>query len=778
MQREKAINISDFKKLPIEETKKIPEKRRKSPKDTRWDEMTERERAALKKRQQRIDRFKSQEKRFLELKESGKLKEIFEEKEDKKRNYKKNEKKIIDKMMNAMFKKTIEKNKLEKEATEQEIIEVLKNNRIDQIIIGGEKVKNKEGKNVTGYSPDLDARTALYILDNYNIKGDKAYNEKALVSIINKDNSGQDLIPNKKGLKIFLDVGGTWMKVEKNGEATTLRLDHHGSGKGEKTSSAKMLFDLMRKGKLVKEIPGWLSKFINSVNEIDNLSYLDKKDDKKRKTFTESYFRNEWPNSLFALAEKNIPFSKLIELFESKLIKDPSVPFTKEELDGKLGKTIIGDKTIAELCKEKAEKVEETIKSIKNSEKHLSAMGIDTKNTIVGDIVYHNFPEMEYKNGKKFINTIPEKLDFIGTKALGKDTYISWNEKKQSFFIDSFHPNLSKIIKALNEKDPGCALDVRGTMVFGTINKLTEEEFLDIIDPKILKNSKIKKQEDISNEKEAIWTEKNELERQKLMAEIEQIKNEIIDIDREIEKIKQEEAEEEIISENTENEEVTPVEEKETTNDTTVQEETLNNEVPVEPNENIIDTETPEILEEPIISLEESSVVPTTETNEAQEDDLENTQTVEEDSVEVPSKTTEGNEIKKSYSFEEINDEIKQYFLEQQNVTEIKNLKVIYQDNQISISGSIEMNLVVNGKNTTDKINLIKLTLANKGETIETTEINTLTGYANSLRQNPRVIEMIKKIENIPNAIIQSIEEKEGRKIEKINIEGKELIIL
>lgn len=770
MTRERLIKISDLQELkkqfPPEKASKSPQGKRKSPKKERWDNMTQKGQKRLEKKRQKIDRAKSDQKKFMDLKESGKLKELIENKEAKKKDYLKKEQAIIDKLMSALLKQNIEKEKLEKEAAEEEmeeilknnktmdtqlkqnietrkleketieeeIAEILKNNKINQIIVGGEKTKDKNGEKITGFKPDLDALTALYLLDNYNEKEKDTYGDRSVVTIINKDNTGQNKIPNKDGLTIFLDVGGTWMQVEKNGEATTLHLDHHGSGKGEKTSGTKMVFDLLNKGKILKDVPEWLKKFVNSVNEIDNLSYLDKKDNKKRKIFNESYFRNEWPNSFLALAEKDIPFKKLIELCESKTIKDPSVPFTKEELEGKLGKTKIGEKTIAELCNEKKEQVKKTIRSIKNSEKHLSKMDIDTKNTVLGDIVYHNFPEMEYANGKKFINTIPEKLDFIGTKALGKDTFISWNEEKGSFFIDSFHPNLDKIIKTLNEKDPGCAIDVRGNMVFGKINKLTEEEFLNIIDPKILKNSKIMNSEKSSEKNEVVWTEENEKERQKLIEEIEKLKNEISGLDTEIEKLK-----------NTE--EIEDVSEINTTEDETISELTI-----PEPNVDV-----KEVITED-----------------------KNTESVNHENIKNETRdTSDENELEeKSYSFEEIIDDVKQYISGQENVKEVSNLKVAYRDNQITISGNIEMNLIINGKDKTDKINLIKLTLVNKDETIKLLEISTLTGYADSLTQNPRVIEMKKIIEDMPNIIIKSIEEKEGRKIKKITIEGKELIVL
>ena len=82
---------------------------------------------------------------------------------------------------------------------------------------------------------------------------------------------------------------------------------------------------------------------------------------------------------------------------------------------------------------------------------------------------------------------IMDHLAFKATKALGYDTYISWNRLKGTFFINSFNPNLGDIVKKLNEVAPGCTTDVRGVMVFGKINNLTEQQFLKIIGPNIKK---------------------------------------------------------------------------------------------------------------------------------------------------------------------------------------------------------------------------------------------------------------------------------------------------
>ncbi|MEI6580753.1 MAG: hypothetical protein WCO07_01110 [bacterium] len=473
--------ISTFKKL-------IKRKDRgDSTIDKMLSEKTPEERATLKERQEKIQESKQQEK---DLKKAQKQKGgILSIRKDKK-----SEELAYDKLISGIFDENLTKEKLEKEATEEEIIDLLKNKKIDQTIIGGEKIPDPENpkskEKIFALTPDLDALTAQFILNNYNKKTlGETYNEGAVTSLIGKDGSGQDLIENKNGLKIFLDVGGSWMRVETEGETKTIYLDHHGEGKREPTSGTKMLYEMMKKAEILKEIPTWLKRFINFVNEVDNLTYLQNKDRNGKNTFDENYFKKVWPNSLYAIAEKGIPFKTLISLCESGKIKDPSIPFTQEEINGELGKIKIEDKTIKELCEEKAKLARYTVDvGIENAMKYAKSSRLNLDSSSLGKIVYHNYPKivLDPKTKKYKPNIIIDNMAFKATKATGNDTYVSWNQEKGTFFINSFHPNLSKIVEKLNTLDPECAKDIRGTMVFGKIKNLTEEEFLKTIDPKIL----------------------------------------------------------------------------------------------------------------------------------------------------------------------------------------------------------------------------------------------------------------------------------------------------
>ncbi|MFA5840913.1 MAG: hypothetical protein WC847_01410 [Candidatus Paceibacterota bacterium] len=373
-----------------------------------------------------------------------------------------------------------------------EIAELLKNNRINQVVIHGQKkiIEQDRIKNeVLTFDSDLDARTALFLLNEYNKKSlEETYEKDAVTSLVPKGGSEKNLTEKKKGLKIFIDVGGNWLSIEKDNETTTIHIDHHGTGKREPTSATKMMYEIMGKADLLKENPEWLSRFVNFVNEVDNLTYLEKKDKEGKKIFNQKYFEEKWPYTFYALAGKMQP-DVLLELYKSGKIEDLSAPLTEEQLKGEIGAIKTKDNiSIAKACTEQAKTVEATILGIKNAIKYAKEQKLNLNSTSLGSVVYHNFPRIKTAKGGQKFNLIPNYLGFIGTKALGFDTYVCWNEKKKEFFINSTNPNLSSVVEELNKAAPGSAIDVRGVMVFGKNKEnLTEEQFLNTVDPNIQK---------------------------------------------------------------------------------------------------------------------------------------------------------------------------------------------------------------------------------------------------------------------------------------------------
>ncbi|MFZ2205660.1 MAG: hypothetical protein WAV23_03660 [Minisyncoccia bacterium] len=440
---------------------------------------------ASDKRQEALNKFeKENSKKTIVTKEEDKV-EVKTETNEPLMDDNKEETPVV--IENSVDLKTESKIETEEE-TEERIVEILKNNKISEVIVsaGNKRIKNEKqakllggkiGDPIATFNQDLDSQTSLLLLNDFNKnKPEEIYNEGAKSTIIDIRKGEMEPKEKVEGVRVFLDTGGSWLKLEEDGKTTTLRIDHHGTGQRKPTSGTKMMYRILEKAGLLKEKPEWLNKFVNFVNDFDNLSYLENEDAKKPRTFNENYFRNKWPDSLYSMAEK-IPYNTLLELVRSGKIKDPSVPFTQEELEGELGKTKVGEFSIAELCKKsRTEDVEQTITGIKNAKK--------IENTSLGKVVYHDFRPIKEKDGNSYKpNQIPNNRAFIGTKALGYDTFVSWSKNKsnKTFFINSKHPNLGKVIEKLNEVDPGCASEIRGVMVFGKIKNLTEKQFLDII---------------------------------------------------------------------------------------------------------------------------------------------------------------------------------------------------------------------------------------------------------------------------------------------------------
>jgi len=417
------------------------------------------------------------------------------------------------------IKKTREINKSrEKVTTMSQIVELFKNNKIDEVIVASEKT-NIPGKKETvqGLKPDLDAYMALYLLNEYNKKPlNEVYNENSKTTV--KKKNGEEINGGKKELLdqiktygeeekdetsskliVYVDTGGEWLKIKKDGVVSTVYIDHHGHGTKQATSGTKMMLEIMRKADMLKELPPWMTKLINFTNDIDNLSYIGKKDRNKQRTFNESYLRNEWPNSLYALAEKQIPFETLIEMFKSGLIKDPTKPFTEKELAGDIGNFMVGEISIRDLCKQKMAEVSDCLENgISKAIKQNKTIDIKLETTELGKIIYHNF----FKE-KGIKNTIPNHLAMKATIAKGYDSFVSWSKKNNEFYINAIDSkSLVDIAKRLNEKFPGCANEIRGKFIFGKINEMTEEEFLEIVGLKTINNEEKEKREALLKQKE------------------------------------------------------------------------------------------------------------------------------------------------------------------------------------------------------------------------------------------------------------------------------------
>ena len=426
------------------------------------------------------------------------------------------------------------------------IVELLKNNKIDEIVVAGDKVKlpkkTPEAKDefVQGLKPDFDTLVSLYLLNECNLKNpdkktpEEIYNDYAKTSIVKKGGEeigegkleklmGKYELPenNESKLIVYIDNGGKWLSVEKDGKTTTVYIDHHGSGKRPPTSAAKTMMNLMKEAGILKNVGPWLRGLVDTADNIDNLTYVKEEDKKGNRIFDENYFRTRWFKSLPALVEKQIPFEILISLCEEEIIKNPSVePFTDEELKGQLGNTLIktneGEFSIRELCEKRKKDVSngkngalESIGNIINNNRERK-LNLGTKD--FGKIVYQDYSKNKFTKGMNFI---AGDLAIKATVAKGYDTFINLSTKKskdgyKTFYITSIKSDkIVELAKRLNEADPNCATEIRGTFIFGKTKTLTEEQFLNIIDPKILNTEKVEK----TNPTEEGLTEKEKNEK-------------------------------------------------------------------------------------------------------------------------------------------------------------------------------------------------------------------------------------------------------------------------
>ncbi len=455
-----------------------------------------------------------------------------------------------------------------------EIAELFEKGKISQVVVHAkedlepEVGENGETPGLT-FAPDHDSRLALYLLNDFNKKtGGKMYSNGAKSSLIIKGGNEKNLQGKHTGLIVFIDVGGRWLEIqdEKGKKTKYVFIDHHGSQKGIQTSSAEMMYEILRRAGLLKENRKWMENLVKTVTDNDNLLYLGEKDAEGKKVFNSKHFREVWPRSLRGMAGE-IPFNVLLDLFKSGKIKDPSKVFTEEELEGELGKISWPEnwnkknpdgtiekrtvKTIADLCEIRKGEAKFASYAIINDIRNGREKKLNLENTRIGRGVYHNFHKI--KQGKKWVpNTIPFKIAYIAARAYGYDALIVWNKKKpdRRFFINSKHPALNAVGDDINKVAPGTKV-VRAAMLFPPKNAaategLTQKAWLDTIDPTIAENA-LDLEIDEAEENEAEAKELQELEerRMTILKKIEEVEKEIAKLEAEINALPEDEEEKE-----------------------------------------------------------------------------------------------------------------------------------------------------------------------------------------------------------------------------------------
>lgn len=246
----------------------------------------------------------------------------------------------------------------------------------------------------------------------------------------------------------------------------------------------------MDKADILKE-KSWQKDYVRAVNNIDNLNYIYEKDKSGSNIFNKEYFLNSWTRSLAAYVEKEIPFEETLKLFKEKRIKDIAEPLTNDQIIGKIGdipvKIKVG-KDYQEMSLRKAIpfKRKEVINSLNNAEEILKynyKHNLLTESKDFGNVLYQNYQSKRvYPNGREVANKIDNNLAFKVLKAMGGDTFISYNQKYNYYYINSDFADLQLLAEVINEKYKGSANEVRGRFIFGKISEgMTEESFNNIL---------------------------------------------------------------------------------------------------------------------------------------------------------------------------------------------------------------------------------------------------------------------------------------------------------
>jgi len=392
---------------------------------------------------------------------------------------------------------------------------------VDRVVIHGKDIKNKDGEKETVISPDTDTLGALYLLNNSfdpNKKSNIKYNEGAFTETVQK---GKKSEAKNNEVVLYVDVGRENLSIKIDGKTKNIFVDHHGEKTKRQTSATSMIFEILNKNGLLKEKPIWMNSFVDFIDNVDNLLYLDKKNKDNEKIFDEKYFLNTWPYSLQGIYDQ-IPFKALTSIFEKYPNRNPNKPFTREEIMGEIGNIKINEtETLANICKKRKGQVDFSIKRVKDAISSAEKRGIKTENKTLGKFIYHDF--IKYDGEKKLINIIPNHLAFLTTKSLGYDSFVSYSKTKKNFFVNSATKDLTKIHEKINKILSDTQL-IRGVFIFPPKNyseideTLTEEQFRECLDIETIpiKNSKkeeeiktkeIKKEEEKEPTKEIEYTE-------------------------------------------------------------------------------------------------------------------------------------------------------------------------------------------------------------------------------------------------------------------------------
>lgn len=394
---------------------------------------------------------------------------------------------------------------------------------IDKIVIHGQTKEIGDDVSVEskfGQSIDADTRGALYFL---SLAKGVTYNEGAYTRLTHKGGRGSGeetefeyTIPeskfNKGGeegtapvsyhntkevkdrTKLYIDTSGEKIsfKIDEKGKAPReIFIDHHQKYFSKyETSATELMYEVLVKNKMIDAEP-WMDNMVRCITSEDNLSYVNDK------RFTEGFLEHKWPESIFGV-HKDVPFEKVTQWFKEG--KDPFKPdFTDEELKETFNviewdkidkkKSKIVQKTLEKIIESKDKEIGADISNTKFAVKLMESRGIKTESKLLGKVVYNKQDVQEdinklrttkVKNPKNYINN-----GFLATKALGYDTYVTYNEKYHRFMINTNTKNLMPLYEKIKKIIPEVVL-VRGVMLMQPTGlskrkAMTEEKLLKLL---------------------------------------------------------------------------------------------------------------------------------------------------------------------------------------------------------------------------------------------------------------------------------------------------------
>lgn len=301
-----------------------------------------------------------------------------------------------------------------------------------------EMLQNKNTRIITHEKPDLDSKTALYILQTLGGVSDKEieYVEKGAIYEV------------KKGLDaILLDVGGSKdIATIKKGYWET---DHHFEDAWIKTSTAETLLETLNRSGTIEKIEPWMRELVTFVTEVDNMSYP---------RGNKEWFKGTYPKTILGLREM-LSIETIVEFFKAK--KSPYEPLTTAELAIEVTDKRGRKQPLSNLVKAQEYQVRKSIQGIEKYEGRNIAFGQKTYSNEFGKVLFY-----EPMDGEEW--NIP-----MGSHAvynMGYDTYVRFDPNEKFYFISRAGENLSNLKTRIERKGDKVKI-VRESMIISQGDK-------------------------------------------------------------------------------------------------------------------------------------------------------------------------------------------------------------------------------------------------------------------------------------------------------------------